>query len=77
MLHSKCREFCSYCIFSCKRFAAIYKEIYEKLCHKGWLGMESNPTTRGNFSPYKQALTVNCNKENPSYRTSPTGNYVC
>ena len=44
------------CDFSCKRFAAIYKEMYEKLSRPGWLGMEGDPPTRDNFSPYKQAL---------------------
>ena len=44
------------CDFSCKRFAAIYKEMYEKLSRPGWLGMEGDPLTRDNFSPYKQAL---------------------
>ena len=43
------------CDFSCKRFAAIYKEIYETFSRPGWLGMEVDPPTRDNFSPYKQA----------------------
>ncbi len=37
-------------------FAAFYKETYEKLSRPGWLGMEGKPPTRGNSSPYKQAL---------------------
>ncbi len=45
------------CNFSYKRFAAIYKEMYEKLSHPGWLGMEGNPPTRDNSPPYKQALS--------------------
>ena len=44
---------------SCKRFAAIYKEMYEKLSCPGLLGMEGNPPTRDNFSPYIQALRKN------------------
>ena len=44
------------CDFSCKRFTAIYKEMYEKFSRPGWLGVEGNPPTRDNFSPYKQAL---------------------
>ena len=26
-----------------KRFAAIYKEVYEMLSRPGWLGMEGDP----------------------------------
>ena len=44
------------CDFSCKRFAAIYKEMYEKFSRPGWLGVEGNPPTRDNFSPFEQAL---------------------
>ena len=40
--------------FSCERFAAIYKEMPEKLWK--WLGLEGNPPSRDNSSPYKQAL---------------------
>ena len=41
---------------SCKRFAAIHKEMYEKFYRLGWLGKEGNPPTRDNSPPYKQAL---------------------
>ena len=41
---------------TCKRFAIVYKEMYEKFSRPGLLGMEGDPTTRENFSPYKQAL---------------------
>ena len=44
------------CDFSCKRLAAIYKEMYEKLSRPGLLGMEGDPPTRDNVSPYKQSL---------------------
>ena len=30
--------------------------MYEKLSRPGLLGMEGDPPTRDNFSPYKQAL---------------------
>ncbi len=43
--------------FSCRQFAAVYKETYE-LSRPGWLGMEGNPPTRDNSPPYKQALTL-------------------
>ena len=42
---------------SCKRYAAIHNEMYEKFYRLGWLGKEGNPPTRDNSSPYKQALT--------------------
>ena len=44
------------CVFSCKRFAAFYKEMYEKFYRLGWFGLEGNPPTRDNSFPYKQAL---------------------
>ncbi len=44
--------------FTCKRFAAIYKETYEKLFRLGWLGIEGNPPSRDNSPPYKQALII-------------------
>ena len=40
--------------------------MYEKLSRLRLLGMEDDPPTRVNFSPYKQAL--NLNKENISQR---------
>ena len=32
--------------------------MYEKFSHPGLLGMEGDPPTRDNFSPYKQALSI-------------------
>ena len=32
--------------------------MYEKFYRLGWLGYEGNSLTRGNSSPYKQALTL-------------------
>ncbi len=45
------------CYFSCKHFAASYKETYEKLPRPGWLGMEGNPPTRTSLLHINRPLT--------------------